>query len=111
MDKGGNERRMENLVQKMGMECIKLITGKISHDISPEEYYLKLMDFHNKYPLKGHEPPLVKDKYIHYKKYDIQPWNFKEAAEMYMQSKNKINITTLDFKMRSAGEREPGEEG
>jgi len=97
---------MEDLKQKMGMECAKLVIGKISYLISPEEYYIKLMEFHNKYPLNGHNPSLDKDKYIHYKKYDIQPWNFKEAAEMYMQSKNKINIPIIDYKMKSAGDDE-----
>ena len=88
------------------MECAKLVISKISYQISPEEYYIKLMEFHNKYPLNGHNPPLDKEKYTHYKKYDIQPWNFKEVAEMYMQSKNKGLTHIVDYKMKSAGDDE-----
>lgn len=101
--------------RQMGLDCIELIMRKIDSKskMTREEYYLALMELHNKYPMPGHNPPLTsyqienynKIKVVHRLKqkspkhqdpeFDIvyedylQPMNFLEAAEIYRQSMDK----------------------
>jgi hypothetical protein len=44
---------MEDIDQqkKMGIECMALIKKKIAKEMTPDEYYIALMDLHKRYPL------------------------------------------------------------
>jgi hypothetical protein len=107
-------------LRQMGMECIRIISKAIAKEITQEEYYSGLMDLDRRYPSFGHDPPLTpfqirnyrsietvetSDKGVRYVDH-LRPWNFKEAAEMYIRSVIRPG-KVVDFKRRSA---EPEEE-
>ena len=88
-------------LKRMGKECIALITKKLSHQISPDEFYAALLDLHEKYPMPGHNPPLNRTAYRNYREIwhqnefgewnkGLQPKNFKETAEMYAHHRLKV---------------------
>ena len=105
-------------IKKLENDCIKLIISKRENKLTPDEFYIKLMELHKKYPMEGHNPPLTvfqQTRYLEletpseervnvlikeekkkednvYKSYPwsdcIQPLNFQEAAEMYIRNYN-----------------------
>ena len=100
-------------LKEMGLECIRVMSKKLKKDIPPEDYYNALMELHNKYSMKGHDPILTKFQYLNRNsivitnfefevkkpvpkvivfqwKDDIHPLNFKEAAEMYMRDRERF---------------------
>ncbi len=80
---------MEDLeLQKMGLDCIALITKKLAHQMSSDEYYVALMELHDKYTMPGRN--LTREAYRNYKERGLQPENFREASEMYAHNNNRI---------------------
>jgi hypothetical protein len=84
--------------KQIGLDCIEIITKKISNQITPEQFSDALMGLHQKYPMPGHHPPLTIFQLKNYRsimqvyadpdtgvKYwdHLQPWNFEEAAQMF----------------------------
>ncbi len=103
----------EEELKRMGMDCIRVITKKVSREISPEEYYSEIMQLHQRYPLPGHDPEFSPFQVKHYKKISValvhptnpkltysdylRPMNFREAAEMYIRSRVDIGMVR-DYK-------------
>ena len=54
--------------QEMGLDCIELINKKLEKQISSEQYYLGLLELHQKYPMPGHFPPLTVFQIRNYRK-------------------------------------------
>jgi len=94
-------------IKKLENDCIKLIISKRENKLTPDEFYIKLMELHKKYPMEGHDPPLTVFQLTRYLELDqvfemdrgpkleplkylshIQPLNFQEAAEMYIRNYN-----------------------
>ncbi len=73
-------------LKKMGEDCLNLIIKKMNKGMTSEEFYISLMELHDKYPIRGHSPSLDKGAILNYKEREIYPKNFKEAAEMYIRS-------------------------
>ena len=97
--------------KELGKACLSLIERKmISKDISPEEYYAGILELDKKYPMAGHNPALTPYQIKHFYqlrsevelvfnwekdgapgqtkiKYEdtLQPFNFRESAEMYIR--------------------------
>ncbi len=78
----------------LAMDCMKIIIKKLNGDILIDEYYKRLLDLDKKYPMVGHNPKLTDFQMANYRtmkaKDQIQPLNFKEAAEMYRLHNNKV---------------------
>ena len=101
-------------VKKMGFECLAILSKMLSKQLTQDETYLKLMELHRKYPIPGHDPPLNKYQFSHFKSITVKdvsdrgvayedhlhPMNFGEAAEMYIRHRQK----PIDHKMQAAGE-------
>jgi len=94
---------------KLENDCIKLIISKKENKLTPDEFYIKLMELHKKYPMEGHNPPLTVFQLTRYLDLEtpsegeirvdgkpvkwvehIQPMNFKESAEMYIRNYNNL---------------------
>jgi len=99
---------MDNVTaKKMGFECIALIGVMLSRQLTQDQIYIAIMDLHNKYPMLGHDPPLNKYQYQHFRTMHLQPQNFKEAAEMYVRRESiKGKRVEVDFKTLATGETE-----
>ncbi len=74
--------------KQMGLGCIALVTKKLAHKISPDEYYIALMELHDKYTMQGRN--LTREAYRNHKERGLQPENFREAAEMYAHNRQRI---------------------
>ena len=74
----------------IGRKCMALIKRKMNKEMSPDEYYLSLLDLQKQYPREGHYPPLSMQVYENYKQKGIIPFSFKEAAEMYASNRARI---------------------
>jgi hypothetical protein len=72
------------------LDCIEVIKKKMAKEMSREEYYLALMELHEKYPMTGHDPALTPFQLKNYKKKRIQPKNFQESAEMFARHQKKL---------------------
>lgn len=99
MDKRSGITGVEDLspvARQMGLDCMKIIIKKLSREMSREEYYLALMNLDKKYPTDPHWPPLSKNQYAEYgnikekNNETLQPFNFKEAAEMYVRHNERV---------------------
>lgn len=81
---------------EMAKECSSPIKTKLDRLITAEEYYIKLMELNQKYPMESHYPPLSKEMCANYyistdkNGNRIQPFSFKEAAEMYIRHKERV---------------------
>ena len=118
---------MEDL--SIGRECISLINSKLNKLISPDEYYIYLINLNNKYILESRDTKLSLEDLSDYKqknitnKYsnvyylgDIEPVNFREAAEMYARHRAKVDQEShiflpekkyrLDRKSIASGEKD-----
>ena len=69
--------------KEIAIDCIEIITKKIGKQLTPDEYYLALLNLDKLYPMEGHNPSLAREDYLNFKKKHIQPKNFREAAEIY----------------------------
>ena len=104
----------------MGKECIELISRKLSRDMTPEEFYSATLTLDRKYPSSGHWPPLSKDQMADYKdiidektRNPIVPYNFKEAAEMYIRHRERVmaeNPAPESWKSRKVFKLRPGDQ-
>ena len=77
-------------------DCFNIMKRLFNGELSQKQYYEGLMALHTKYPMSGHNPPLtdyqiknyrnipiiIKDNKIRYLDH-LQPFSFKEAAQMY----------------------------
>lgn len=87
-------------LKEMGLEAAKLIQRKMSKEMTPEQYYVELVELGRKYPIHGHNHPLTKEDFLDRRSRvivqlndkisyleDLQPMNFQEAAEMYIRGR------------------------
>jgi hypothetical protein len=118
MDRRSSTERMEMMdkqtLRKLEIDCLGLIISKVQHRLSPDEFYIKLMELHKKYPMEGHDPPLTVFQLSHYLDLEvqskgeimvdgkpvkwvehIQPYNFQEASEMYIRNYHHRKDITL----------------
>ena len=105
----------------MGKDCIDLIKRVMSHTLTPDQYYLELLELDRRHPLPS-KREYSREDYRNYKKrmvvmqegetkyqLHIQPDNHKQAAEMYRQNKQRMDEIfkhTPDRKTLSTGEVE-----
>ncbi len=73
----------------LARDCIKLIRAKLAKEISKDEYYIGIIELDKKYPGIG----------------------FYDTAQQYANRNIRKASNVIDFKSRSTGEREAGEEG
>jgi hypothetical protein len=95
---------------RMVKECFELVRQKLSKKLSPEEYYASLIELHRKYPMNGHNPPLTPFQLKNYRSLQLvlkdpatglqylehlYPFNFQEAAEMFIRHEQKMKEERL----------------
>jgi len=99
---------------EIGLDCIEVLKKKLNFKITREEFYISLLELHKKYPKEGHDPPLTAFQIRNYKKLKVserigqapkfkdqdletvyenhlQPFNFQEAAEMFIRHQKKLD--------------------
>jgi len=64
-------------MEQIGIDCLRLIGRKMAGEMTPDEYYLALMDLDKKYPLKCN-PNFYDVAQLYAKKIPISPIQVNE---------------------------------
>jgi len=85
--------------KQIALDCIEVIKKKMAKQMSREEYYLALMELHQKHQMPGHDPALTSFQLKNYKKNGIQPKNFQESAEMFVRHQKRLSEEFLPLEI------------